>query len=60
MTPEQKKKIDDMPVVDMARLWRFAADNEPLLQGDCGEYFIEVFFHQKGGFNPAISKAIGW
>ena len=59
MTPEQKKQIDEMSQLEMARLWRFAAAGHPLFQGDTGQYFKKVFFLEKGGFTPAISKVIG-
>jgi hypothetical protein len=59
MTPEQKKRIDDMSQEEMARMWRFAPTGEPLLQGDTGDYFSAIF-QGKGGFTPEISKRIGW
>jgi len=55
-----KKRIDDMTQEEMARLWRFAPVGEPLFQGDTGDYFKKVFFEEKGGFTPAISKGLGW
>lgn len=55
----QKKQIDALPRLEMARLWRFAPTGEPLLQGDAGAYFKQRF-GELGGFSPAISKAIGW
>jgi hypothetical protein len=45
---------------EMARTWRFAPIGEPLLQGDTGDYFTKVFFGKFGGFNPELSKKIGW
>lgn len=59
MTPEQKARIDSMSRIAMARMWRFAAVGEPLLQGEAGEYFGKRFA-SLGGFSPEISKEIGW
>lgn len=60
MTEEQKKQIDAMSQYEMAHKWRFAKCGDPLLQGDTGMYFREVFFNQKGGMTPEISKRLGW
>jgi len=30
------------------------------MQGPITDYFKKVFFEEKGGFTPRISKAIGW
>jgi hypothetical protein len=59
MTPEQKKQIDAMTQIQMAKRWRFAVVGDPLLQGDTGDYFAKVF-NEKGGMTPGISKMIGW
>lgn len=59
MTNEEKEKIDKMTQFEMARMWRFSPSGEPLLQGDTGKYFSEVF-QKKGGFTPEISKSLGW
>ena len=59
MTPEQKKQIDNMTQFEMARMWRFARVGEPLLQGETGDYFAQVF-KAKGGMTPEISKQLGW
>lgn len=58
MTEQQRKRIDQMSQREMAKLWRFAPVGEPLLQGDAGKHFAEVFA-RKGGMTPAISKSIG-
>lgn len=60
MTETQRKRIDGLSQYEMARLWRFAEPGHALFQGDTGTYFRKVFFEQRGGFTPAISKALGW
>jgi len=61
LTPEKKKLIDDMSQYEMARIWRFGdTTNNNFTQGETGDYFKEVFFNQKGGFTPEISKSLGW
>jgi len=55
-----RKQIDAMTQVEMARLWRFAPIGHPLFAGDTGDYFRKVFFEQKGGLTPAISRELGW
>lgn len=55
-----KKEIDEMSQFAMATLWRRAPSGHPYLQGETGEYFKKVFFEEKGGFTPEISKKIGW
>ena len=60
MTPEQEARIDAMSQYEMASMWRFSrCAEEPLLQGETGQYFSEVF-QKKGGFTPEISKSLGW
>jgi hypothetical protein len=59
MTPEQKQQIDAMSQYGLCRHWRYAACGDPLLQGECGEYF-EKRLKEKGGFTPEISKSLGW
>jgi len=59
MTSEQKEKIDGMTRFELARMWRFAKDPEPLLSGETGKYFVKVF-KEKGWFSPEISKKLGW
>ena len=55
-----KNKIDSMSHYEMCRLWRFDEGNNPLLQGEVGDYFADRLFKHFGGFTPAISKSIGW
>lgn len=59
MTNEQKKKIDNMSQYELCHMWRFAKIGEPLLQGDCGDYFSNKL-KEKGGFTSEISKSLGW
>lgn len=60
MTPEQKATIDSMSRYDLCKMWRFSAVGEPLLAGECGKYFYQALFKEKGGFTPEISKSLGW
>ncbi len=59
MTDQEKQQIDNMSQYEMAYMWRFSVSGEPLLQGDTGDYFSEIF-QKKGGFTPEISKTLGW
>jgi hypothetical protein len=59
VTANQKEQIDKMTQFEMAYMWRFAKLGEPLLQGDTGDYFVEVF-KEKGGMTPEISRLLGW
>ncbi len=59
MTPEQKERIDKMSQRELCAKWRFAPVGDPLLQGDTGDYFSKVL-KERGGFNPEISKELGW
>ena len=59
MTEAQKREIAGMTRMEMARRWRFGKVGDPLLAGDTGDYFVRVFFGQRGGFSPGISKALG-
>lgn len=55
-----KEKIDSMSHYELAYLWRFGDSSNELLQGEAGEYFKERLFKHFGGFNPSLSKKIGW
>ena len=60
MYAEDKKRIDEMTQEEMCRLWRFSAPGEePLFQGETGNYFTKIL-REKGGFTPKISKKLGW
>jgi hypothetical protein len=59
LPPEVKSRIDAMSRLEMAQLWRFAKIGDPLLQAEAGDYFKQRF-ESLGGFNPKISKMIGW
>ena len=54
-----KKEIDEMSQYNMAYIWRFGGRDD-LLGGDMGKYYRKVFFEEKGGFTPEISKSLGW
>jgi hypothetical protein len=54
-----KEAIDAMSQFSMASLWRNAPSGHPYFKGETGEYFKKVFFDEKGGFTPEISKEIG-
>jgi hypothetical protein len=66
-TPEEieamKKEIDGMDRMSMARLWRFAPAGHPFFRHDIpelSERFANRFLNELGGFNPQISKQLGW
>jgi len=53
--------INQMSRLEMCRLWRFAPAGHPYFNSQLP--FYEVFekrFKELGGFNPAISKELGW
>jgi hypothetical protein len=54
---KMKTEIDALSQYDMARMWRFAPTGHPFFQPPLGKYF-EDKFHEKGGFNPSISKVL--
>jgi hypothetical protein len=60
MKEELKKKIDLLSHEEMARIWRFGSSDNEMLQGEAGNYFKERLFDHFGGFNPQLSKKIGW
>lgn len=64
MTAEQKAWIDGASHEELFRKWRFALVGDPLLQGDAGKYYAEVFFKMREKVGAAehtrISKKIGW
>lgn len=55
-----KFEIDNMSHEEMASLWRFGDSSNKYLQGEVGEYFKDRLFNHFGGFNPSLSKRIGW
>lgn len=57
---ERIAHINQMTHVELCRLWRFAEVGNVLLQGACGQRVKERLFDEFGGFNPGISKMIGW
>jgi hypothetical protein len=56
-----KKEIDGMDREEMARVWRFSPSGHPIfnIEHPLFDYFKKRF-DSLGGFNPAISKKIGW
>ncbi len=56
---QAKSAIDQMSRIDMARLWRFHSGGHPYFREPLAVYF-KTRFDSLGGFNPDISKAIGW
>jgi hypothetical protein len=58
---EEFDKINAMSREEMCRLWRFSPSGHPYF--DSTKPFWPVFkkrFDELGGFNPEISKKIGW
>lgn len=55
-----KAKIDEMSHEELARLWRNGSSDNKLFHGEVGEYFRDRLFKHFGGFNPSLSKKIGW
>lgn len=53
-----EKKIAEMSQEDMARLWRFAPSGHPVFVS--GSKLWELFSSKFNGFNPRLSKKIGW
>ena len=62
MTAEQKAWIDGSSYGDLLRKWRFAPTGDPMIQGECGNYFAEKMKEKRAECdNPAaVSKMIGW
>ncbi len=57
---ELKAKIDKMTHEELAKLWRFGSSDNELFHGEAGKYFQDRLFNHFGGFNPSLSKGIGW
>lgn len=55
-----KNEIDKMSHEEMSKIWRFSSSSNKYLQGEVGEYFKDRLFNHFGGFNPSLSKKIGW
>lgn len=54
-------KIFSMTQLEMATAWRRAPSGDPMF--DCQYPLFEIFqkrFKELGGFNPEISKQVGW
>lgn len=57
---ESKEKIDSMSHEEIASLWRHGSSDNKIFQGDSGKYLKWRLFDYYGGFNPTLSKKIGW
>lgn len=57
---EYKPKIDAMTHEELATLWRHGSSDNKLFRGDAGRYFSDRLFKHFGGFNPSLSKSIGF
>jgi len=55
-----KEDIDKMSHKELATLWRFGKSENDYLQGEIGIYLKDRLFNHFGGFNPSLSKEIGW
>ncbi len=55
-----KIEIDEMSHEQLAKLWRFGDSSDKHLQGNAGSYLKDRLFKHFGGFNPTLSKRIGW
>ena len=60
LTDELKSEIDNLSHTEMASIWRFGDSNNIYFQGEVGDYFKDRLFKHFGGFNPSISKGLGW
>lgn len=54
------KEIDEMSHTELCKLWRFAPWDNKYTVGLTGAYLKDRLFGHFGGFNPTISKGIGW
>lgn len=63
---EAFSKINGMDYVNLLHIWRHTptVDNNPLLQGEIGNYFKKVMFEKKEKLSHeeqvAASKSVGW
>ena len=65
MTPEEigaaRKVIEELSRFECCHLWRFAPSGHPYFDRSKPLWaFFEKRFKELGGFNPEISKALGW
>lgn len=54
-----KDEIDGMSQEDLCYKWRMEPSGSKYFIGEVGTYFKEAMV-RAGGFNPEISKKIGW
>ena len=56
-----KKIIDRMSYDEMLTKYRFAKSGDSCLQGEVGDYFIQIMSEKKAKVDDvAISKKVGW
>jgi hypothetical protein len=60
LTDERRAAIDCMSHYALCAKWRNAPIGDTFWQGPAGQYATDRLFKHFGGFNPAISKRIGW
>lgn len=63
LTPDLKKRIDEMPYQAMLAKWRFAPVGDPMFQGESGDYFAKVLSKKRDAdpdLHVASSKTLGW
>ena len=56
---KMRRQIDAMSQHEMVHMCRFTPAGHPFFQPPMFKYF-DSKFKEKGGFNPSISKAIGF
>ena len=54
------KEINCLDRYTMCKLWRFAPMGNIYFSPPYGEIFKKRLFEELGGFNPEISKKLGW
>lgn len=64
LTPELKKKIEDMSYEELLRRWRFYLPGDPMFKGEVGEFFAITLVKRREQVGAAqhttVSKMIGW
>ena len=57
---DEKKQIDGMSQMEIARLWRFSPSGHPFFDDRLPLFkHFKKRFEELGGFTPAISKQLG-
>lgn len=62
LTPENKKKIDDMSYESLLSSWRFATAGNAWFQGETGQYWSKRMkeLRENSADHVGASKSIGW